>query len=99
MIMKFDLSQLDKNLIPKPKRKPPTPKLIGRKLFFKERHISNSKIAKLFEVSAQAVGYWLNERKEYPPDREEQFKELIKEITEWEEKHGRIFNSDVGDSV
>jgi len=94
--MKFDLSQLDKSQIPKPKRKPPTPKLIGRKLFFKERHISNSKIAKLFDVSAQAVGDWLNKRKDTPPDREEQFKTLIEEITEWEEKHGKKFNSDVG---
>jgi hypothetical protein len=92
--MKFDLKQLEKHSNPEPKNRPPKPKPSMRKMFFKKRHISDVKIASMLEVSAQAIGDWLNNRKDWPKKREVQIENLMKEITEWEKEHGRIFNSE-----
>ena len=63
------------------------------RVFFNERHISNKRIADVLEVQPQQVGYWFNGRQATPPKRKTELGVLMQMVLDWENIHGRIFNS------
>jgi|WetSurMetagenome_2_1015567.scaffolds.fasta_scaffold596105_1 hypothetical protein len=62
--------------------------------FFRDRKIPNTKIAKILQVSAVTIGYWLNGNIAVPDRRDDQIHTLAREILDWEREHGRKFNSE-----
>lgn len=76
----------------KPKEKLPV-KVATLRKFFSDRYISNAKIGKVIGVSGVLVGKWFSGGKPIPKEREVKLLELKQEFIEWENEHGRMFNS------